>query len=194
METNIRLPHDFYEQLFNTIDNWVFIPRDEDDTICPIEIEIGNFTVSLDAEYQVEVVDDSFDHEFGTEYLSHYEAEELLNIDDVVIYYNDEDAEDVNVSYLFSYDAFWNQFKKYGTIKNGVQIHHGDVVVAKCSNNFGQWEKVIYLYTDNRLGVYVCAESLSRNSIKKHYHLLLPANTGALSIVGEVDYRFRDKA
>lgn len=187
MKKNITLPADFYQQLYDFLDNYYFEPNNVND-ICEIEgIEIGDFTVSLDAEYEIEEDDEDFWSE------RHFYAEDLLNIDNVVIYYNGDD-EDIDVSHLFNPQVFWNQFKRYGAKVNGVQIHHGDEVVAKCSNNFGRWEKVIYLYTDNRLGVHVCAKSLGRNSIKRNYHLLLPATTGALSIVGKVDYRFRDKA
>ena len=57
------------------------------------------------------------------------------------------------------------------------------------------WEKVVYLYTDTRLGVHVCVKFLhGRYMWKEQYKCLLPATTGALMIVGKSSYHLHTKA
>ena len=69
MKTNITLPADFYQQLYDKIMYYGFDPENEDDSSCDIdEIQIGDFIVSVRATFEVEFIDDSFDHAFGTEY------------------------------------------------------------------------------------------------------------------------------
>lgn len=69
-----------------------------------------------------------------------------------------------------------------------MQIHHGDEVVVKSSFRYGSWEKMIYLYTDKRLGVHVCCRRLGKYPCKRNYQYILPATTAALSIVGKNNY------
>ena len=192
MKTNIKFPADFYENLYNKIMGYGFEPEDEDDTTCEMEIEIGNFSVSLNATFELEYVDDSFSHEFGIEEGHHFEARELYDIDDVVIYYDDDDLEEeVELTDQFDHKFFWEQFKVYGTKSKGVQIHHGDEVVVKYSQRSGIWQKMIYLYTDNRLGVHVCCRRLGKYPLKEYFKCILPATTGALAIVGKGDYNLQ---
>lgn len=196
MKTNITLPADFYQQLYDKIMDYGFEPENEDDTCCDMdEIEIGDFMVSVRATFEVEFIDDSFDHAFGTEYAYHFEAGALESIEDVVIYHYDEDDDETEVSDLFDEDCFWNQFKRYGAVSKGVQIHYGDEVVVKSNYRYGAWEKMVYLYTDTRLGVHVCVKSLhGRYLWKKQYKCLLPATTGALMIVGKSSYHLHTNA
>ena len=188
METNIRLPHDFYEQLYDKIMDYGFEPDNEDDTSCSMEIEIGKFTINLTATFEVQVVDNSFDHAFGTEYIYDLEAGDLEEIEIEGIWFYDEDDNEIEVSDQFDEKCFWNQFKVYGTKSKGVQIHHGDEVVVKSSFRYGSWEKMIYLYTDKRLGVHVCCRRLGKYPCKRNYQYILPATTAALSIVGKGNY------
>ena len=191
MKTNIKFPADFYENFYNKIMDYGFQPEDEDDTHCDMEIEIGKFSVSLSATFEVEFIDDSFDHAFGTEYAYHFEAGALESIEDVVIFHYDEDDNETEVTDQFDYKYFWEQFKVYGTKSKGVQIHHGDEVVVKSSFRYGSWEKRIYLYTDKRLGVHVCCRRLGKYPCKRNYQYILPATTAALAIVGKGDYNLQ---
>ncbi len=191
MKTNIKFPADFYENFYNKIMDYGFQPEDEDDTHCDMEIEIGKFSVSLSATFEVEFIDDSFDHAFGTEYAYHFEAGALESIEDVVIFHYDEDDNETEVTDQFDYKYFWEQFKVYGTKSKGVQIHHGDEVVVKDNRLWGVWKKMIYLYTDNRLGVHVCCRRLGKYPLKVNFKCILPATTAALAIVGKGDYNLQ---
>ena len=192
MKTNITLPADFYQQLYDKIMDYSFEPENEDDSWCGMdEIEIGNFMVSVRATFEVEFIDDSFDHAFGTEYAYHFEAGDLKSIEDVVIFHYDEDDNETEVTDQFDYKYFWEQFKVYGTKSKGVQIHHGDEVVVKDNRLWGVWKKMIYLYTDNRLGVHVCCRRLDKYPLKVNFKCILPATTAALAIVGKGDYNLQ---
>ena len=188
MKTSIKFPADFYEQLYDKIMDYGFEPDNEDDTSCSMEIEIGKFTINLTATFEVHVVDNSFDHAFGTEYIFDLEAGDLEQIEIEGIWFYDEDDNEIEVSDQFDEKCFWNQFKVYGTKSKGVQIHHGDEVVVKSSFRYGSWEKRIYLYTDKRLGVHVCCRRLGKYPCKSNYQHILPATTAALSIVGKSNY------
>lgn len=192
MKTNIKFPADFYEQLYDKIMDYGFEPENEDDSCCDMdEIEIGDFMVSVRATFEVEFIDDSFDHAFGTEYAYHFEAGALESIEDVVILTYDEDDNETEVTDQFDYKYFWGQFKAYGTKSKGVQIHHGDEVVVKDNRLWGVWKKMIYLYTDNRLGVHVCCRRLDKYPLKVNFKCILPATTAALAIVGKGDYNLQ---
>ena len=195
METNIKLPVNFYEQLYNEIMGYGFEPENEDDKTCNMEITIGDFTVDLDATFQVNVVDNSFDHAFGTEYIFDLEAGDLEEIEINNIWFSDDDSElEDDVSELFNEKIFWEQFKQYVIKRNGIYIHHGDEVVVKHSWRFGAWEKMVYLYTDTRLGVHVCTRSIHSKCIwKKNFKEILPATTGALAIVGKYEYHLKSR-
>ena len=188
MKTNIKFPADFYEQLYDKIMDYGFDPDNEDDTSCSMEIEIGKFTINLTATFEVHVVDNSFDHAFGTEYIYDLEAGDLEEIEIEGIWFYDEDDNETEVTEQFDEKCFWEQFKVYGTKSKGVQIHHGDEVVVKSSFRYGSWEKRIYLYTDKRLGVHVCFRRLGKYPCKSNYQYILPATTAALSIVGKGNY------
>ena len=145
----------------------------------------------MSATFEVEFIDDSFDHAFGTEYAYHFEAGALESIEDVVIFHYDEDDNETEVTDQFDYKYFWEQFKVYGTKSKGVQIHHGDEVVVKDNRLWGVWKKMIYLYTDNRLGVHVCCRRLGKYPLKVNFKCILPATTAALAIVGKGDYNLQ---
>lgn len=188
MKTSIKFPADFYEQIYDKIMDYGFEPDNEDDTSCSMEIEIGKFTINLTATFEVQVVDNSFDHAFGTEYIYDLEAGDLEEIEIEGIWFYDEDDNEIEVSDQFDEKCFWEQFKVYGTKSKGVQIHHGDEVVVKSSFRYGSWEKMIYLYTDKRLGVHVCCRRFGKYPCKNNYQCILPATTAALSIVGKGNY------
>lgn len=188
MKTSIKFPADFYEQLYDKIMDYGFEPDNEDDTSCSMEIEIGKFTINLTATFEVHVVDNSFDHAFGTEYIFDLEAGDLEQIEIEGIWFYDEDDNEIEVSDQFDEKCFWNQFKVYGTKSKGVQIHHGDEVVVKSNFRFGSWKKMIYLYTDKRLGVHVCCRRFGKYPCKNNYPCILPATTAALAIVGKSNY------
>lgn len=185
MKTNIKFPADFYESLYDKIMDYGFEPDNEDDTSCSMEIEIGKFTINLTATFEVHVV---FDHAFGTEYIFDLEAGDLEEIEIEGIWFYDEDDNEIEVSDQFDEKCFWEQFKVYGTKSKGVQIHHGDEVVVKSSFRFGSWKKMIYLYTDKRLGVHVCCRRFGKYPCKNNYQCILPATTAALAIVGKSNY------
>ena len=195
MKKNIKFPADFYEQLYDKIMDYGFEPDNEDDTSCSMEIEIGKFTINLTATFEVHVVDNSFDHAFGTEYIYDLEAGDLEEIEIDGIWFYDEDDNETEVTDQFDEKHFWERFEVYGTKSKGVQIHHGDEVVVKSSFRDGAWEKMVYLYTDTRLGVHVCVKFLhGRYMWKEQYKCLLPATTGALMIVGKSSYHLHTKA
>ncbi len=184
MKTNIRLPYDFYENLYNEIMNYGFEPECESDTDCEMEIEIGEFQINLCATFDVEIEDMSFDHAFGTENIYELVAGNLTGITDVVIYHDD-----IDISDQFNYKTFWNQFRRYMVMSKGVQIHHGDTVVVKRNMRCGAWEKMIYLYTDTRMGTHVCVKSLHGDHLyKKEYRHILPATTGAIALIGKRNF------
>lgn len=144
---------EFYENLYNEIENYGFEPETEDDCHCHMEFEdFEGFYVSLEATLEVEFVDDSFDHAFGTEYGYHFECGNLTDIEAVTI--TDEDGNDV--SDLFDYDAFFEQFKQrevkfYG----GGEIKSGDTILAG-GIYYNKFEEVTFLYRDTLQKVYVC--------------------------------------
>ncbi len=195
METNIRLPHDFYESLYEEIMNHEFNPENEDDTSCSMEIEMGNITVNLTATFEVHVVDNSFDHAFGTEYIYDLEAGDLEEIEiEDIWFYDDETDVEAELTEQFDEKHFWEQFKQYAIKRNGIYIHHGDEVVVKHSMTWGAWEKRTFLYYDTRLGVAVCTRSIHSKYISKsEYKCILPATTGALSIVGKSNYYLKSR-
>lgn len=196
MKTNITLPADFYQQLYDKIMYYGFEPENEDDNCCSMEIEIGKFTINLTATFEVHVVDNSFDHAFGTEYIYDLDAGDLEEIDIEGIWFYDEETDvEAEMTDQFDDKHFWNQFKRYGTVSKGVQIHYGDEVVVKSNYRDGAWEKMVYLYTDTRRGVHVCVKFLhGRYMWKEQYKCLLPSTTGALMIVGKSSYHLHTKA
>lgn len=146
------LSPEFYENLYNEIENYSFEPETEDDCHCNMEFEdFEGFYVNLEATFEVEFVDDSFDHDFGTEYGHHFEANVLTSIEAVTI--SDEDGNDL--SDLFDYDAFWEQFKRYEVkFFNGDEIKSGDTVIGVYSGY--PREEVTFLYRDTLKKEYVC--------------------------------------
>ncbi len=190
METNIKFPHDFYEKLYNEIMDYSFDPENEDDTECSMEIEIGKFTINLTASFEVNVVDNSFDHAFGTEYIYDLEAGDLTDIEiEDIWYYDDETDLEAELTEQFDEKRFWEQFKQYAIKREGIFIRYGDEVVVKHSTNRGAWERMTFLYYDTRLRVAVCTRNIRSKYIwKKQYKCILPATTGALSIVGKTNY------
>lgn len=147
------LSHEFYENLYNQIINQGFEPENEDDCHCNMDIEdVDGFFVNLDATFEVNFVDESFDHAFGTEYGYHYETGCLTDIEAVTI--TDEDGNDV--SDLFDYDAFFEQFKKY-EIKffSGSVVKSGDTVQAG-GHYVNRWDEMTFLYYDSLRERYIC--------------------------------------
>lgn len=150
MET---LSTEFYNDLYEKIISYGFEPEHEDDCSCNIEIEdFHNLFVSLKATFEVEYVDDSFDHLFGTEYGHHYEANVLSDIESVTL--SDEDGNDV--SKLFDYDKFFEQFKKYKmSFFSGWVLNSGDTFLAG-GHYVNRWDEMKFLYYDTLQKKYVC--------------------------------------
>ena len=146
------LSPEFYENLYNQIINYGFEPETEDDCHCNMEFEdVNGLYVNLEATFEVNFVDDSFDHAFGTEYGYHFEAGNLDDIEAVTLCTEDDDVSD-----LFDYDAFFEQFKKY-EIKffSGSVVKSGDTVQAG-GHYVNRWEEMTFLYYDSLRERYIC--------------------------------------
>ena len=146
------LSPEFYKQLYNEICNYDFSPESEDDCTRIVDFEdVEGYYVCLKATFEVNVIDDSFDHAFGTEYGSHLEAGTLQDIEEVEM--QNEDGE--NVSDLFDYDAFWEQFKRYEVkFHSGSVVKSGDTVIVSLSRN--RYEEAEFIYEDTLSGDYIC--------------------------------------
>ena len=146
------LSPEFYENLYNQIINYGFEPETEDDCHCNMEFEdVNGLYVNLEATFEVIFVDDSFDHAFGTEYGYHFEAGNLDDIEAVTLCTEDDDVSD-----LFDYDAFFEQFKKY-EIKffSGSVVKSGDTVQAG-GHYVNRWDEMTFLYYDSLRERYIC--------------------------------------
>ena len=145
------LSPEFYENLYNQIINYGFEPETEDDCHCNMEFEdVNGLYVNLEATFEVNFVDDSFDHAFGTEYGYHFEAGNLDDIEAVTLCTEDDDVSD-----LFDYDAFFEQFKKY-EIKffSGSVVKSGDTVQAG-GHYVNRWDEMTFLYYDSLRERYI---------------------------------------
>ena len=150
------LSPEFYENLYNEIiRDYDFDPdcEDCDESQCSTYIEVEDFQgfyICLKATYELNIIDDSFDHAFGTEYGWHMEVGELIDIDEVSMYDGDEDVSDI-----FDCDAFFEQFKKREvTFRSGTVIKSGDTIIAHCNCN--RYELAEFLYRDSRTDEYIC--------------------------------------
>lgn len=146
------LSPEFYENLYNQIINYGFEPETEDDCHCNMEFEdVNGLYVNLEATFEVNFVDDSFDHAFGTEYGYHFEAGNLDDIEAVTLCTEDDDVSD-----LFDYDAFFEQFKRY-EIKffGGRVVKSGDTVQAG-GHYVNRWDEMTFLYYDSLRERYIC--------------------------------------
>ena len=104
-----RLSPEFYTNLYKRICE-TDIDVDNEDT-CTVYLDFEDVEgcyVFLKATFMVEVVDDSFDHAFGTEYCYHREVGELTDIEEVRLW----DQDDNRADELFDYAAFWEQKRK----------------------------------------------------------------------------------
>lgn len=185
MENSVKLPDNFYESLYDQIMDFGFDPEDEDEKTCAMEIEIDNFVVDLEATFNVELIDDSFDHAFGTEYAYHLEVGELEDIAVYHIWHYDDDDNDTDVTELYSDDKFWLQFKQFVIKRSGIHIHHGDEVVVTSQNTrYRNWIKATFLYYDTRLGVAICTPNIHAKFVSKRaYPYVFPATTQNLRLV-----------
>lgn len=166
------LSPEFYEKLYDKIINYGFKPDDEDDCHCNMDFEdFEGFYVNLEATFEVKFVDDSFDHAFGTEYGHHYECGNLEDIEAVSL--TDEDGNDV--SDLFDYDAFFEQFKRYEVkFINGTVIKSGETVIG-VYNGYPK-EEVEFLYRDTLKEVYICKPTGdAKYKFPRTYKKVLPA-------------------
>ena len=146
------LSTEFYKKLYEEIIcKYEFDPESTEDTSCYIEAEdFEGFYIEFKATFEVNVIDDSFDHAFGTEHGWHIEVGELIDIEEVTMYDGDDDVSD-----LFDYDAFFEQFKKREvTFRSGTVIKSGDTVIAHC--NYNRYELAEFLYRDSRTDEYIC--------------------------------------
>jgi hypothetical protein len=170
------LSQEFYKKLYDEIIcKYEFSPESTEDTSCYIEAEdFEGFFIELKATFEVNVIDDSFDHAFGTEHGWHIEAGELTDIEEVTMY--DEDGN--NVSKLFDYDAFWEQFKCYEVkFHSGTVIKSGDTAIAKTDRY--RFEEVEFLYKNTLSGEYICKPiGTQRYKYPRSYKMVFP-NTEA---------------
>lgn len=150
------LSPEFYENLYNEIiRDYDFDPEcdDAEETQCSTYIEVEDFQgfyICLKATYELNLIDDSFDHAFGTEYGWHMEIGELIDIEEVTLCTEDDDVSD-----LFDYDAFFEQFKRYEVkLFRGGEIKSGETVLA-CYGGY-RWEKAEFLYRDTLKESYIC--------------------------------------
>ncbi len=151
------LSPEFYTNLYNEIiRDYDFDPDCEDceETQCSTYIEVEDFQgfyICLKATYELNLIDDSFDHAFGTEYGWHMEIGELIDIEEVTLCTEDDDVSD-----LFDYDAFFEQFKKY-EIKffSGSVVKSGDTVQAG-GHYVNRWDEMTFLYYDSLRERYIC--------------------------------------
>ena len=150
------LSPEFYTNLYNEIirDYDFDIDGDTEGNTCSTYIEVEDFHgyyICFKATFELNLIDDSFDHAFGTEHAWHMEIGELIDIEEVTMY--DEDDNDVRA--LFDYDAFWNQFKRYEVkFTSGTVVKSGDTVIAHCKYN--RYELAEFLYRDSRTDEYIC--------------------------------------
>jgi len=166
------LSPEFYEKLYEEIENYGFEPETEEDSTCNMEFEdVEGFYVSLDASFTIKFVDDSFDHAFGTEHAYHFETDYLDIIEAVTI--TDEDGNDL--SDLFDYDVFFEQFKRYEVkFFGGGEIKSGDTVIGV--HNGYPFEELEFLYRDTLKGEYVCKPiGDCKYKFHRYYKKVLPA-------------------
>ena len=171
------LSPEFYENLYNQIINYGFEPETEDDCHCNMEFEdVNGLYVNLEATFEVNFVDDSFDHAFGTEYGYHFEAGNLDDIEAVTLCTEDDDVSD-----LFDYDAFFEQFKRYEVkFLNGTVIKSGETVIG-VYNGYPK-EEVEFLYRDTLKEVYICKPTGdAKYKFPRSYKKVLPATEENLS-------------
>ena len=184
MKNSIKLPSDFYKRLYDEIMDYEFDPENEDEKTCAMEIEIDDFVVDLEATFNVELIDDSFDHAFGTEYAYHLEVGELEDIAVYHIWHYDDDN-DTDVTELYSDDKFWLQFKSFVIKRGSHYIHHGDEVIVTSQNTrYRNWVKRTFLYYDTRLGLAICTPNIHAKYIRKlAYPYVFPCTTQNLRLV-----------
>lgn len=147
-----KLSPEFYVNLYKRICE-ADIDADMSDDTCSVHLELDDvdgYDVSLEATFEVKVIDDSFDHAFGTEHAWHCEFGELTDIDDVYLYDKDEN----DMSHLFDHDAFLEQFKRYEVkFHSGIVVKSGDTVIVITGGKHGEAE---FLYKDTLSGDYIC--------------------------------------
>ena len=183
MKNSVKLPSDFYEQLYKSIINYGFDPESEDEKTCSMSITIDNISIELDATFDVYTEDNSFDHEFGTEYDYSLQVGEL---EDCEIFNMYDDESDADVTDLFDYDKFWLQFKDFVIKRGSHYIHYGDEVVTRSQVPWrrSRWEKLTFLYYDSRMGVSVCTPNIhAKHIIKRECPYVFPATTQNLRLV-----------
>lgn len=184
MEKSVKLPDNFYERLYDQIMDYGFSPENEDEKTCTMYIDIDDFTVELDATFDVYIEDNSFDHAFGTEHIYDLAVGELDDVFVTKMWHCGDDGEQ-EVTELYDNEKFWLQFKDFVIKRGSHYIHHGDEVVVKLgSYKFSGWGKVTFLYYDTRLGHAVCTPSIhSKYITRKAYPYVLPATTANLALV-----------
>ena len=99
------LSDEFYKRLYNEINSHVGESNEEEEQ--RYEIDIDGLFVSINVTFESILVDDSFDHAFGTEHAYHTELGEIQEIEIDVI--NDFDAEgnEIDITDEFDPDKFW---------------------------------------------------------------------------------------
>lgn len=158
METIKTISSELYNKIYNAIiaaaeDHDIY---DEDDNSFGFYFEDGDWTVEGTAILPVDIIDDSFDHAFGTEYCSHLEHnfDSMPEIDEIAVWFG-EDGEEVE----FDYDKFYSQFDvTERTLRNGDVIKQGDVVLATDSTSWSyrRYERVVFDHYNTETGEWFC--------------------------------------
>lgn len=162
------LPTQFYYDLFEHLSGMEVDAADEDDKWRTDEFQWGKcdeFFIVCECCFDVEWVDLSFDHEFGTEHAAELVVGELQEVFPTELTWTDPDTgEDHDLLHLWSYGRFWLPIKRFWTNKGTVK--HGDLVWGYKGHR--RWGKVIYLWTDVRTGEEVCARLLKQGEFMFH--------------------------
>lgn len=172
-----HLPVNFYQELYEKIIDEDFRPEDLEDITCACSLELSNnINVEVDATFEVNLIDNSFDHAFGTEHVWDLEVGQLKYITVYSITQTDEETNEVvSLKHLFSYTTFWMQFKSFCVRKCSHLVKYGDVVLAKTWSR-GRWEKAIFLYKDLNTLRYCCASRVYHGKFvgKSSYYDIVP--------------------
>ena len=103
------------------------------------------------------------------------EVGELTDIEEMTI----SDEDDNDLSDLFDYDKFWEQFKQY-TVKfyGGSEVNTGDIVLVEAYR--GTWDERKFIYKDTLSGIYYCepTENSKYRTFVKSFKRIVP-NTEA---------------
>ena len=152
---------EIYKELYEAIMDSDFTPTSWDDTDCDLCLDIESFYFELRATFEIDYIDNSFDHAFGTEYVEGDFVKTYL--DDIVVYrVLDENDDDITKD--FDYDKFWQQFISNETqaLYSKKMVKSGDEVVACLAGKYPRWITATYLSTDLQRNLHICKAGASK--------------------------------